>query len=69
MPLHHARKLASGTTIEADVCVVGAGAAGIAIAREFAGRSERVALIEGGGLDLRHRNQALYMGANIGLES
>ena len=68
MPLHHARQLEFGATIEADVCIAGAGAAGIAIARELAGGNLRVALIEGGGRDLRHRHQALDMGANIGLE-
>lgn len=34
---------------DADLCIVGAGAAGITLAREFAGRSERVLLIESGG--------------------
>lgn len=69
MPLLNARELDPGSTIEVDVCIVGAGAAGIAIAREFAGRNERVALIESGDFEVRHRTQALYMGANVGLDS
>jgi len=37
-----------GDAIRADVAIVGAGAAGLALAREFTGRAVQVALIEGG---------------------
>ena len=37
-----ARSLSAGTLIEADLCIVGAGAAGITIARALAGSSLRV---------------------------
>jgi choline dehydrogenase-like flavoprotein len=63
-----ARRL-NGTSVTADVCIVGAGAAGIAIAREFAGSACRVALVESGGFDFRHRPQFLYLGTNIGIGS
>ena len=45
-----AREIGSGTNIGADLCVVGAGAAGITIAREFANADIRVCLLEAGGL-------------------
>ena len=47
-----ARKIESGADIEADLCVVGAGAAGITIAREFANANLRVCLLEAGGLSI-----------------
>jgi choline dehydrogenase-like flavoprotein len=46
-----ASHIAAGSTLEADICIVGAGIAGISIAREFIGRSESVVLLEGGGLE------------------
>ena len=46
-----ARQLPDRALVEADICVVGGGAAGITLAREFAGRSQRVLLLEGGGLE------------------
>ena len=45
-----AREIDSGTNIAADLCIVGAGAAGITIAREFANADIRVCLLEAGGL-------------------
>jgi choline dehydrogenase-like flavoprotein len=47
-----ARKIESETDIEADLCVIGAGAAGITIAREFANANLRVCLLEAGGLSV-----------------
>ncbi|MFM7423694.1 MAG: GMC oxidoreductase [Elainella sp.] len=46
-----ARTLSTGETIETDVCIVGAGPAGITIAREFLGQSCRVSLLESGGFN------------------
>jgi choline dehydrogenase-like flavoprotein len=45
------RDIAPHATLQADICIVGAGVAGISIAREFIGRSESVIMLEGGGLD------------------
>ena len=64
-----ARKLEQGHRIQADICIVGAGAAGISIAREFIGSSTRVALLESGGLAYDALTQSLYTGDNIGLPS
>ena len=52
--------------LEADVCIVGGGAAGIAIARSFLGTRFNVCLIESGGLAGENRNQALYEGSSAG---
>lgn len=43
------RQIEPGSTIETDVCVIGAGPAGITVAREFIGMSTRVCLMEAGG--------------------
>lgn len=48
-----ARELADGTAIESDICIVGAGVAGITIARELQGSGQRVCLLESGGADLQ----------------
>jgi choline dehydrogenase-like flavoprotein len=62
-----ARTIAKGTTIDADVCIIGAGAAGITLAREFKGQPFKVCLLESGGLEYEVDTQALYRGKNIGL--
>ena len=46
-----ARRLAEGTEIACHVCIVGAGPAGMTIARELAGTPWRVCLVESGGVD------------------
>src|SRR5437870_4687938 len=43
------RTITTGTHLATDVCVVGAGPAGITVARELAGRGIRVAVLTGGG--------------------
>lgn len=60
------RSLPHGTRLEADICVVGAGIAGIAIARRFIGTGVRVALLESGGLDYEPAIQDLAAGENLG---
>jgi choline dehydrogenase-like flavoprotein len=52
--------------IEADLCVIGAGAAGLAIAWAFLGSGLRVCVVESGGLSGEERNQALYEGSSVG---
>lgn len=46
-----ARDLPADATVDADLCIVGAGSPGISIAREFIGRGPSVILLEGGGLE------------------
>jgi choline dehydrogenase-like flavoprotein len=48
------------TRLETDVCVVGAGAAGITLAMELANSALDVCLIEGGGFAADAQQQALY---------
>jgi choline dehydrogenase-like flavoprotein len=61
-----ARLLAESTEVRADVCVIGAGPAGITIAREFIGTSNEICLLESGGLEFDADTQALCRGKNIG---
>jgi hypothetical protein len=62
-----ARTLQAGHLLEADLCIVGAGAAGISIAREWIGAARTVLLLEGGGFDYEPRMQDLYRAENVGL--
>jgi choline dehydrogenase-like flavoprotein len=59
--------LPRGTVLEADVCIIGAGPAGIAIARELDSQSSRVILLEGGALTRSRPGQALYKGDSVGI--
>lgn len=61
-----AREVSNGSLLHADVCVIGAGAAGITIARELAGRSLQVLTLESGGLTLERATQALAAGEVTG---
>jgi choline dehydrogenase-like flavoprotein len=60
------REFPRGTTVNADICLIGAGAAGITIARELAGGPLHVCLVEGGGLEFEEDTQALYAGQDVG---
>ena len=62
-----ARTLGNGTVLEGDLCIVGAGASCITIAREFANSPLKVLLLEGGGFEWEQQMQDLYKGENIGL--
>ena len=53
------RQLPDPHTMEVDLCVVGAGPAGIAIAREFGGGPMSVALVESGAFDFDTNAQEL----------
>ena len=54
--------------LEAEVCIVGAGAAGVALARDLMRAGRDVCLLESGGMDYEGATQALYQGMNIGME-
>ena len=51
-----------------DVCVVGSGPAGLALARSLAAQGKSVALMEGGGLEISWESEELYEGGSIGAE-
>jgi choline dehydrogenase-like flavoprotein len=62
-----ARTIPQGRTIETDVCIIGAGAAGITLAREFRGQPFQVCVLESGGLERDEETQSLYRGEIVGL--
>ena len=62
-----ARKLDSGTTIAADVCVVGGGVAGITLALELERLGVRTCVIESGGFEPDDETRDLYRGESVGL--
>lgn len=66
--IEDAREVPGGTVIDAAVCVIGGGAAGMTIAREFAqgGAGHDVVLLESGGTTLDPPTQALCRGRNTG---
>ncbi|HSE97774.1 MAG TPA: GMC family oxidoreductase [Blastocatellia bacterium] len=61
-----ARELPAGEVIEADICVVGGGPAGMTLAREFAGQDFRVCVLESGGLQFEEETQSLCEGETEG---
>jgi choline dehydrogenase-like flavoprotein len=61
------RTIPEGKTIQTDVCIVGGGAAGITLAREFCGQPFQVCLLESGGLERDEETQSLYSGEIVGL--
>jgi choline dehydrogenase-like flavoprotein len=61
------RTVDEDAVIETDICVIGAGAAGITIARELADTSIQTCLLESGGFEYDNEIQSLYKGENIGL--
>lgn len=60
------REYEDGSLTEADVAIVGAGAAGITLARALMGRGLAVCLVESGDADHDPRVQDLYAGATSG---
>lgn len=69
MTLFDARRFIPERALQTNLCIVGTGAAGIALAREFIGTRCRVAILESGGLRSSARVQRLYAGENVGLPS
>jgi choline dehydrogenase-like flavoprotein len=61
-----ARELPNGSIIEGDICIVGAGAAGISMALEFNNTGLKVILLEGGGFEYDEQVQELYAGKSTG---
>ena len=63
------RRLTDGADLETDVCVVGAGAAGIALAREFLDSGTRVIVLESGGLRSSRTADSLNEGEATGMDA
>lgn len=61
-----ARNLDNNTLIEGDICIIGAGAAGISMALEWINTPYKVILLEGGGFKYEAQMQDLYKGKTTG---
>ena len=59
-------RTAAPRTDVADVCIIGAGAAGITLARGLSGQGLRILLLESGGLDYHPASAGLGVGENVG---
>lgn len=60
------RILDNGSQIEGDICIVGAGAAGISMALDLKDSNRKIVLLEGGGFEYDNQVQDLYDGKNLG---
>ncbi|MFN3197741.1 MAG: GMC oxidoreductase [Bradymonadia bacterium] len=65
--IRDATELEQGARLEADVCIVGAGAAGITLARDLGARGLTVLLFESGGQAEEPETQDLYAGEMTGV--
>src|SRR4051794_41857326 len=63
--LSDAAQPANDELIETDLCIIGAGPAGITIAREFLGDGRRVCLLESGGRHPERQAQRLNRGQSV----
>jgi choline dehydrogenase-like flavoprotein len=62
-----ARRLEEGHIIQAEVCVIGGGAAGLTLALTLEERGIQACIIESGGFSAEEANRDLYRGENVGL--
>lgn len=61
-----ARSLPADTEIDCDLCIMGAGAAGITIARELSSTSLKICILESGDFEFDSDTQDLYKGETVG---
>ena len=61
-----ARNLPNNSIIEGDICIIGAGAAGISIALDWINAPYKVILLESGGFEYDDKVQDLYKGETTG---
>lgn len=66
MAIVDCNELPDRTRIQADLCIIGAGAAGLTLAAAFDGTPTRVCLVESGGMRLDDSVQALYDCESVG---
>lgn len=67
--MSNAGRVEPGAVVSCDVCVIGAGAAGITCALELSRTGGSVVLLEGGGLREEPAAQDTYRGETIGLDA
>ncbi len=65
--LINSKEIVHGKLIEADICIIGAGVAGLCFAKEFANSKYRICLVESGGIKSDRETQSLYWGKKTGL--
>lgn len=63
--IKHISTIPLGTQLETDICIIGAGAAGVAAALELAGRGLKITVLESGEDKLDKNTQALYAGTVV----
>lgn len=61
-----AKNIPNNSTIEGDICIIGAGAAGISIALDWINAPYKVILLESGGFEYDDKVQDLYKGETTG---
>ncbi len=66
MAFRDGRSIPSDETLNADICVIGAGAAGLTLALELNNLQLSVAVLESGGFESEANTQALYEGTTLG---
>ncbi|WP_431323975.1 FAD-dependent oxidoreductase [Rhizobium sp. YTU87027] len=59
--------LPNDSTLDAEICIIGGGVAGITLALEFDRQGIATCVLEGGGLKPSTKSQGLYEGENVGL--
>jgi choline dehydrogenase-like flavoprotein len=62
-----ARSVGDGMSLEADLCIIGGGPAGLSIAHALLGKGHEIVLLEAGGRAYDPDDQALYQGEIVGL--
>ena len=67
MPFVDARELDPDTTLEADVCIVGSGPAGMALATALDSGGQNILVLESGGLTIDAQTQSLAEGGSVGV--
>lgn len=60
--------LPAGSPFDTEICIIGAGAAGITLARRLLAQGQTVCLVESGGRDYDDTQQQLNAGDNVGTE-
>jgi hypothetical protein len=66
MDFTDALNIAPNHVLESDICIVGGGAVGITIAKEFIGTKFQVLILESGGFSSDEKTQSLYEVENVG---